>query len=287
VERRVEDVADEEEQEQQDEQLYADAGESLEDVAGRRCLCGVASHAHDDWAELVDQESRGDDPDHLLRQADGADAEYLAGEQDLRADAGDHDLRDARHLLLEHAAEDVLAVDHDREVEEERDADREERPDLPRAAASLLGDPLGRHANARAGDRVHHPRIGAGLAELVEHHGLADGVANALDVAERRRVPARVARRHAGDRPVVEHDIADASPLDHDLLRRRRLGRGQPRRLDDSHVGFHAGGVGRGVGAEATGRRRRREVGGDALAEPDARGIEDDDVTDPRRRGAA
>jgi hypothetical protein len=217
----------------------------------------------------------------LLRQADGADAEHLAGEQDLRTHAGDHDLGDARHLFLEHAAQHVLAVDHDREVKEERDTDREERADLSRAAAPLLRDPLGRHADPRARDRLHHSWIGAGLAELVEHHRLADGVADALDVAKGRGIAPGVARRHPSDSTIVEHEVTEAAVRGHHLARRRRLGVGEPRRLDDSHLGLCSRRVAGGVGAEPARRRRGDEVGGDAVAKSDAGRVEDDDVAHP------
>ena len=71
----------------------------------------MARAARHDRRQPSHQISANPEPGDLLGQSHRADAEHLSGQQRFRLDARQHYFGDARRLFLEHAAQDVLAVD--------------------------------------------------------------------------------------------------------------------------------------------------------------------------------
>ena len=124
--RRVERVAEHEEEHEQEALLPTDRRE----LNGHR---GGAELLKQCDAVLRHEHGRGA-PDQHLREPHGSDPEHLAGEQRRWPDARDDDLRDARLLLLDDAAQHVLSVDEDRDVEQHRHGDRDQHADLTRPA---------------------------------------------------------------------------------------------------------------------------------------------------------
>ena len=82
----------------------------------------------------------------MLRQTDRPGTRHFAGEQHLRLDARDHDFGDARRFLLEHPAQNVLAMEDDRHKQQNADPDAEKDRGLAGAAAAALVDARLRHA---------------------------------------------------------------------------------------------------------------------------------------------
>ena len=73
------------------------------------------------------EEDGSGEPDRDLGEADGADADDLAGHHLFGADGGEQDLEDARGLLLDDGAGNVHAIEHDDHVhEQEEDVDGDE-----------------------------------------------------------------------------------------------------------------------------------------------------------------
>ena len=101
------------------------------------------------------EESCGGDPDGDLREADGADAEQLAGEQILRASDGEHDLKDARAFFFDDGARHVHAVEKDGHGHEEgHQHGRVER----RHALALAGLAVWRRPGGFQGERLGRER---------------------------------------------------------------------------------------------------------------------------------
>src|ERR1019366_10614269 len=94
---------------------------------------------------IRDEHSCAPEPHQLLGESHGTDTDHLSREENVRLHARHHDLGHARHLLLEYAAQDVLAIQHDHHVEQERDHEAEDRAHEPAAAAPALVDAFGRH----------------------------------------------------------------------------------------------------------------------------------------------
>ncbi len=118
---------------------------------------------------------------------DAADAEHFAGEQRLGFDARDHDLGDARRFLLEHAAQDVLAVDDDRHEQQHADDDAgEQRRPVPEPDRPRSRDALGLETERRRRE-VASTMSGANALALEprDHHVLAHDRTQLVDVGDR------------------------------------------------------------------------------------------------------
>ncbi len=130
---------------------------------------------------LVEQDG-GEHPDADLGEADGADADDLAGHHLFRADGGEQDLEDAGGLFFDDGARDVHAVEHDDEVhEEEEDVGADEGGGGVGVLAGLGGvDFDGLHEGVDVGG--DHALVGEALAH---EHGAEGGgdVALGGDVA--------------------------------------------------------------------------------------------------------
>ena len=117
------------------------------------------------------EEQASGEPDADLGEADGADAEDLSGHHLFGADGGEHDLEDARGLLLDDGAGDIHAVEHDDHVHEEEE---DEDTDFGGLAVLAMGG-LGGADVDRLEDGVGVGGDDAAVGKLLAHEDGGEG----------------------------------------------------------------------------------------------------------------
>ena len=127
--------------------------------------------------------------------SDPAAAENFSGEQDVGLHARHHDFGHAGHFLLEHAAHDVLPVEHDHHVQHKRDHGAENEAHDPAVAAPAFVEADGFEVDLHAHERIDARGLEAGLLEASGHERLPDRSLDHLHLADGRRVASGVARR--------------------------------------------------------------------------------------------